>query len=314
MRFEDWWVSSYLYYNGPLEHIILDVVYPFIEKMKRNPDIKGYFFIRYWENGQHIRLRIKCNSVEAKNRIKRRIIDLFEKFLLGKRTDESVHDDSFQSGSVHFIDYIPEIDRYGGTSAIMVAEKQFELSSKVVLELLRKTDGLTYNSAMGIALKLHVSFAFAVGMSVDEAVEFYSTMSENWKPDLLGRQTSTDEYYLWINKKFTESFEKQKDVIVPIVENLWYTNSRHGTWLEEWHKGMKAISAELQILYGQNEVNFPSPSIFVQSDLTAENNCLWNIYISYVHMTNNRLGINNYDEGYLCFIIKESLVSIHDKY
>ncbi|MGB5931124.1 MAG: lantibiotic dehydratase C-terminal domain-containing protein, partial [Cyclobacteriaceae bacterium] len=33
----------------------------------------------------------------------------------------------------------------------------------------------------------------------------------------------------------------------------------------------------------------------------------WRIYDSYVHMTNNRLGIQNRDEAYLAYLIKKCL-------
>jgi hypothetical protein len=48
----------------------------------------------------------------------------------------------------------------------------------------------------------------------------------------------------------------------------------------------------------------------VENALDVNQELLWNFYADYIHMTNNRLGILNKDEGYLGFLIMQSLLAI----
>jgi hypothetical protein len=45
-------------------------------------------------------------------------------------------------------------------------------------------------------------------------------------------------------------------------------------------------------------------------DISEEQQQLWPIFESYVHMTNNRLGILNRDESYLGYLMQQSLTAL----
>jgi hypothetical protein len=79
-------------------------------------------------------------------------------------------------------------------------------------------------------------------------------------------------------------------------------------WLNNWLKEMIIIGNELKTVRKKQELVFPEhykPNFEI--NFSEENQKLWYILESYVHMTNNRLGILNRDEAYLGYLIKKSL-------
>ncbi|MGF1671449.1 MAG: thiopeptide-type bacteriocin biosynthesis protein, partial [Balneolaceae bacterium] len=117
------WLSAHIFYSEPFEGILINGVKPFIEKLKKEKKIEGYFFIRYWERGPHIRLRIKADSHILKDDIKPRLLSYFTEFMRespSKRNEPKWVQNLtsgkqwYSNNSIQFINYEPETARYGG--------------------------------------------------------------------------------------------------------------------------------------------------------------------------------------------------------
>jgi hypothetical protein len=77
-------------------------------------------------------------------------------------------------------------------------------------------------------------------------------------------------------------------------------------WLKLFHESLVKTDGELDRIFSTGEIVFDSESnIFEnnQSDAKAR------IYVSYLHMLNNRLGLNNHDESYMAFVLNELINS-----
>jgi hypothetical protein len=76
---------------------------------------------------------------------------------------------------------------------------------------------------------------------------------------------------------------------------------------------MHLIYRELKDAFEKGRIEIPiSFRITGKNDLQEEKQRLWFIYSSYVHMTNNRLGILNQDEAYAAFLISKCLSAINE--
>ena len=104
----------------------------------------------------------------------------------------------------------------------------------------------------------------------------------------------------------------QKSVLIPYHETVW--NAFHEgvnfeqEWLNSWLNGMTNIKNALKEAFLNQKLIFPNwikPNSEIKTP--PERQLFWYLYDSYVHMTNNRLGILNRDEAYLGYLIKESL-------
>lgn len=146
------WYSYHIFIHDMTYHdpFLTDYLKPLLESEKEN--LEGFFFIRYWQGGPHIRFRFRSAVPE---RIEDRLKETMNRFRLyytpGYRLTESEYYknhsfDGFQpkeeelywheDGTLIEIPYEPELERYGGELAIEFSEKLFQYSSTLALELL----------------------------------------------------------------------------------------------------------------------------------------------------------------------------------
>lgn len=324
------WLCAYLYYTEPLQDILINGVKPLVSKILSEKLANQYFFIRYGERGPHIRLRFKGNEITLLNEVKPRLDKWFTDYFNNKpstRIDseyvKNLPEDKkwFPNNSIQYIPYEPETERYGGPNAILFAEKLFEASSNTVLEILEKSTGWGYERALGVAIQIHLSFAFAIGLTFDQAIFFFQLVHDSWysrayynfepnvsKSDLAIKAEET-------RIAFENNFEKQKEFLVPYHKLMWDGLVEgcefEEEWINKWIQDCKQYN--LSIIKLQKESKFKSinssnlkyPST-IEKEL-FERLC---VYEPLIHMTNNRLGILNRDEAFLGFLIKKSLEEI----
>jgi len=322
------WLAAYLYYAEPWEQLLVKAVKPFVESTLADGLAEQFFFIRYWEQGPHIRLRFKGDTAVLENKLKPKLDAYFKKYFR-KNPSERVEPEWlkelpleqvwFPNHSIQYIPYEPEIERYGGPEGILIAEKQFQASSEVVLNILAESQNWSYERALGAAIQLHLGFAYALGMTLEEATAFFTRLFESWFGWGLGlfdyEKNQPVNDYEKQKSEFLELFENQfnlqKKMLLPFHQTLWQAlESRAGfenQWQNYWLQGMRDINDELLASQRSGQLNYPpgrqiSPKIKVPKSRQL----LWLILNSYVHMTNNRLGILNRDEAYLGYLIKQS--------
>ncbi|MCW3104368.1 MAG: putative Lantibiotic biosynthesis protein [Bacteroidetes bacterium] len=326
MEQQNHWLSIYLIYNEPWEKLLTECLNPFAKSIIEKSLAERFFFIRYWEKGPHIRLRFegKAEDLEKIKSLAAKVFcDYFIKYPSFREEPawlKSLPEEQqwFPDNSVRYVPYEPETQRYGGPVGLHIAEKQFQSSSSAVLSLIEDSQDWDYTSALGAAIQLHLSFAYAMGMDLDETLRFFTCTFEGWLPrayyffekditaeELADRREKTLE-------AFKSTFEKQKESLVPFHESFWQAllenNEFEQEWLNKWIREMKARSNELKT--AQQENTLICPETFGErypADIPAATRERWILYDSYIHMTNNRLGITNRDEGYLGYIINESL-------
>ncbi len=323
------WLSAYLFYSEPWEKFLIEAVHPFVENIFKEGLSEQFFFIRYWERGPHIRLRFKGQPDLLENvlrpKLKSYFRDYFNRYPTVRKDPDWVKNlpegqKWFPNNSIQLIAYEPEIIRYGGSVGLLIAEKQFEISSRCVLAVIRESSAWDYERALGAAIQMHLSFAHSMGMTLQETVRFYSYISEGWLLNAVGHENS--QSFKELDKKkeivlnaFIESFDKQKAKLASFHKTLWNALDNRcefeQEWLNTWHKGISQIAAELrraqlnqQLILEKSKLS--NPSNIDPKDIIAFSQILE----SYVHMTNNRLGIMNHDEAYLGFLITQSLLSL----
>jgi len=121
--------DSWLYFNlytpdrNTMKLII--ILYDFLEALKNDKKIKSWFFIRYRDPKEHIRLRINAD--------KENLIEIFP--VLNNYLNDLVNNFFIKKFTLDFYDR--EIERYGGINCIDFAEKVFAADSYVCSEILK---------------------------------------------------------------------------------------------------------------------------------------------------------------------------------
>lgn len=326
------WLAAYLYCGEPWEKFLIEAVKPFVEKTMENRWADRFFFIRYWERGPHIRLRFKGNAETLEKKVKPQLDSYFPEYFREHPTQRDTPEyieklppeqQWFPNDSVQYIDYEPEIDRYGGPNGIHIAERQFEASSRAVFAVIEESGDWGYDRALGAAIQLHLGFAFALGMDLVETGEFFSRISTTWFSRAYGHTPDTPKDEIKERQEITlnafeENFQRQKPTLVPYHQTLWsaFTEEMEfeQEWINQWLKNMTSIKNELITAQEQNLLVIPQwfrPE--TGKEIPEHRRQLWVILESYIHMTNNRLGILNRDEAYLGYLIKESLKGVRGK-
>jgi thiopeptide-type bacteriocin biosynthesis protein len=300
------WVSAYIFHSLPFEKIIAEWLSPFLEYVTADHKITHYFFIRYWERGAHLRVRLLLPDVGKRSVVENHLLDSVQNYFKLAGGKEHQH-------RVEFATYQPEWDRYGGRLLMPVAEQHFVDSSKVVAELIRENyEHWDYALAMGIAIQMQVLFAQALFTELPQSAGFFQFYFQHWLPcSLKGRADgnfSKDSIAKTI-QHFENSFQQQKEQIAGIVATL-RRNDLSENWQSSWYcccqrlKG--AIDQEVKPGAG-----FGSPRFQISDELPLDRFTQggWSILESLVHMTNNRLGIDLRDEAFLAYLLAKSLTA-----
>ncbi len=267
------WLSIHFY---PLEAenvFLTRAVKPFLEQHIWPRQGARAFFIRYEdEKGRHIRLRLRGEDEWVNETLQPALQGWFE----GR-------------GERQKIAYEPETERFGGEEGLALAEEYFHVSTRVAFERLGR-DVYTSGDAMFDALRLHTMTAFAAGFSREKAAWYFGQLCEQWLP--LFFQNADGEpleanFFEDLKSNFEKSFEPQKEDLRAALDELWKAletekfDKTQPEWLR-WLRGNQLILQE----FGENlEKTLPS----------------------LLHLTNNRLGLNNQDEVHLNFILSRAL-------
>lgn len=177
------------------DRVVNDVVRPTVEAVPNRP----WFFIRYWQAGPHVRLRIgdlDARSFEVvEESLRRRLADAgmpvgdeppvtaaayragAERLAAGERGTDRVVRDLLPAG-VYRAAYEPEYDRYGGAALMPRAERLFQVSSELVLGMLPRA--ATTGKRAAVALRATVSAAAALGDEGERAA-FYAHGLAAWR-------------------------------------------------------------------------------------------------------------------------------------
>lgn len=311
-----YWLSAHLYHEGDMRTFLLQAVQPFLKNELDKVGVDSFFFIRYWDKGSHIRLRIPYFDLEKEMEIKPRLIRYFEAYFKANPSERGGDYDIknypdwqtwYPNDSILFKEYVPETNRYGGKDAIRIAERQFFYSSRAVLEAL--PDLTSYDQLIGTAIQFHISLFHACGLKPADAPLFFGNIYEDWffsafklndKTKAMVKERSEAEMI------FKQEFQAQRSVISPFIKAFWELlenpEAIESTWIPSWLKGMKEVAQDLEAA----QKNSSWQTSYTDDKETNQN--LWHVLESYVHMTNNRLGILNKDEPFIAYFIKESFL------
>lgn len=188
-----------------------------------------------------------------------------------------------ERGAVEEIPYEPETERFGSPQGMQLAEEFFHLSTRVVLDRLNRP--YTYGDAMFDGLRMHVITAFSAGWNREKSSWYFEQLCRQWI-DLFFQAAETSTNPDWqraLLQDFEASFKPQQEDLRLAVSELWTALDKNNfdtdqpEWLR-WLRGNQMLLAE----FGDSlERQLPS----------------------LIHLSNNRLGINNQDEVYLNFLL-----------
>lgn len=317
------WFAAYLFYSGDLDLMLRELVAPFIREFFPDGQTDTqYFFIRYWENGSHIRLRINfeyaLHQILAKV-LEQRANDFFNQYPAVRKLKDPVNQNMNQAVSqavcqsvesvdqtvsqsvnqfvdqplaadhtIQFSVYEPEIMRYGNQQSLTWAEQHFFKSSTFILDwICTKKPG---TSALIQALRLHLILLLATGWEIPRLIAVCDFFIDGWLPRLyILRADVAAQKIFWV-KEFETSFNRTKAVILPASKVFWEELTA-GTANQ---KVQDLLKTNILILQNYQQADFKETKLI-------------EIMTSLMHMNNNRLGISNHEEAYGMYCTRQCL-------
>jgi hypothetical protein len=150
------WVSAHLYFHGDQDAVIVGAVRPAVERLRRAGLAEGFFFLRYWEGGPHVRLRVLTRP-EQVDQARSVIEETVEGFYRASPSASSMTAQEYADtapglaalermddydtvlhpdNSLAFIDYVPEVEAFGTGRSLEAVERQLMAGSALALELI----------------------------------------------------------------------------------------------------------------------------------------------------------------------------------
>jgi thiopeptide-type bacteriocin biosynthesis protein len=304
------WISAELHYNGKLEHFLAKSVKPLIDSIIQTGIANRYFFVRFFDNSQYIKLRFQSNENNINSLIKPHIQEHFKEVYKHK-TDTPI---SQKVDNLLFDNYEPEIKRFGGMYGMSIAEQHFEASSNVVLSFINeKVKSWNYETALGSAIQIQLGFAHKLGMNINECIEFFRYY---YQLTLHFNLQNTSVHKADLLKFFDEGFSYQEKQLTGFHSKMWTLLEDNSTFDDEYYNKWLSQCGLTKDYYADAfnnfDIDYHIDEVLVSTinEVSDYKLFLWPQFANLLHLTNNRLGIHNRDESFLAYVMFKSLDKI----
>lgn len=295
---QDWFaLHIFLSDAAAADRFLLDWVTPQVRQLMGNGSASGWFFLRYWEGGPHLRVRLRGLSPAARTQLLADARAAVPAYLSAQPpTREAYYRNHFfdgqpmdlaqlpwyDEGSVEVLPYEPEWRRYGGTAGLPVNEQLFDLGSTLALGLVRASPG-DVSRRLQLAASLMPLFALA------------------WQSDLAGVARFLDDYvaYWSLSSAQVKAFNAPAHAPAPTAEQCQrlaqqLQGARDGATVRSpaalLMAGLDAALAQWAIQRHQGLLVSPITGAPVADD-AQHRLALQAMLASQLHMLNNRLGL-----------------------
>ncbi len=272
------WLSAYLYAPAVRRFADLDAVIrvaagPIIDAAHENRLIERAFFIRYRDPRFHIRLRLRCRGDQTQ-----RATQLVNDFWSTARGTCRGHD-------LRWIPYEPETERYGGPGGLAIAEEFFCYSSRLAIALV--ADGANWDDAarFGCATAAAILCVRAFRPDGSGAASPLTT----WLPHsrtlmrAIGEGTGVEQ----VDDDAGSASTGTSD-IAGLVRSVWRSCEMDAALPEPFQTFMNDLTGtRVQLLNTCSAGRIEVRGAAIDWDNTRSH-----LLPSYLHMTNNRLGVS----------------------
>jgi hypothetical protein len=285
------WISAHFFYQGELDRLIVKLVGPLVAEIGDADPTIDFFFVRYWEGGPHVRLRIRTKRLTGhRNLVERRASEFFRAFpsedrlkdpnlfsefsaALAKREGVRAHPVRYPNDSVQFINYNFDFSRYG--TAEGPVERHFGESSRIALGLL--TAGLSMDQRQAVAFAA-VLLTFAACDGLPNNIE--KRIISNWSAWAFEKENA-----LVLERAFSDAYEERKaelTALTLVTLNLVRNASARSNnpFASAWLDSLTNLKGSLNGVSGSREATL---------DACA-------------HMLMNRLGLSPSREAYVRYL------------
>lgn len=330
------WVALHVFYSSNVNPIVVEAVRPLVDELKADKLIDRWFFIKYWMEGPHLRLRLRLTDPAARTVVLERATTALSAFLkrrgalydydtkdlgplyktmyLAEYSEEQWDEEYGPDGEMPFrpnnsiaaFPYEPEHDRYGGPVGMDIAEWHFEHSSDLACRLFATTNMRVRPLLLGMTGQLSLMLAYTFLGDDEKVCRFFTRYRGFW-------ETSYDEGSDDAHESFDKGFELSREALTDRLDHIRGAVAKPLSELTgvelEWMSHCRELRDTVLAAAKAGKFEFPVRAD-VTTSLADDPEALATVLLSsYVHMTSNRLGASILDETYLAYVVERCLTS-----
>ncbi|MFI1801100.1 lantibiotic dehydratase C-terminal domain-containing protein [Streptomyces sp. NPDC020379] len=330
------WQALHIFYPGSPRPMLTRAVRPLLDELTADGLITNYFFLNYWLEGPHVRLRLKPARPGAEAEVRARTEQAIGAFLrsrpaLYQVTSEfyvelynTLFDQEFTeeerrpyldadgrmrlraTNTYSWEPYAPEYGKYGGPAGVALAEWHFRHSTDLVIDAMRGMNLQVRTVLLGFAAQLMMTMTAVLLDDRDAVAAYLERYHHFWHRSFSGTALvdpgeAYDRTYDAMADGLRARFETVLDATASgttdHLPGAVRTWARHCTELRTAVAGL-AVRGELEFRDWENggTTTVTDPGAALQILLSP-----------YMHMTNNRLHVTIRDEAYLSYVLARSL-------
>ena len=333
------WHAIHIYYAANPQPLLVQCVRPLVEELNSAGLLAGYFFINYWVEGPHVRLRLKPVTAAATEEVCRRAEAAVSGFLRRRPALYKIDDD--RSRDLHnslvrmemspqeaggYLDedgrmkyrgnntfsyepYAPEYGKYGGTEGVALAEWHFQRSSDLVIDLLRTKNMHLRTFRLGTSAQLMMVMSACFLPTTGDLAQFLDTYHAFWhryvnRADGIGVADYGRDYDS-MAEKLTRRFAHVRQVVGDgDLTRLPGYLSGWAAHCRQLRDRVCRLAVDGELVFGTAEAAGEAAG---EARITDPEAALIRLLTPYLHMTNNRLHVSVVDEAYLSYLLGRTL-------
>lgn len=309
------WLSLHVFLSDPVqaERYLRERLEPAILRWRRDKALERWFFIRYWEGGAHLRIRLSGPVAQDQQHVMAVLADRIGEFCSDNppTREEYYRGHSFDGapvvvedlpwypdGTVAKIGYEPETVRYGGEHAIGANEQMFDLSSRLALSLCKATAG-TRDGRLSSAFLLMAAAVLACGEDLPGLGAYFGQYGAVWASHVSAGVLDT----------MPQPSDEQMRLLLRLQQEAaagWDAKSAHAIWAA----GVGHLVERMRSLHEQGRLVMPFDARTTVGEAMCKSAVL-GIVGSQIHMLNNRLGIPAAGEFLLARLLAGAVKSLN---
>jgi len=296
------WRALHVHRYAHQDGFLVDGLAPVLAPLRTSGVLRRSFFLRYWQGGPHVRVRLLLDPAQADAaqaevaaRLRGWLADVpdgapfdVEQFqrdaqpTLAALEDETT-DTVYAPDTVRPAPYRPEFDKYGGPRGVAIAEEFFDRSSAVVLAALPGVGGAS-SRRLGAGFADMLRGLGAAGLTAAEMAAFFRHYCLLWSPYV---------------------FDQFLDIWPGLLTARRPALRTHAEWVLAHHEqldnpfstAMRDARRALQEAAGEV---LPAVTLLGAEAPTERRRQV--LLVSYLHTHNNRLGLTPEQEAFLGYL------------
>lgn len=327
------WRAYHIFYGGSPVVLLSDCVIPLAEYLMENGHVTEYFYINYWLQGSHVRLRLRVPDQNSMDEVDRLVTEWVEDYLarepslhpMTELLDNDFYNQLFRgefpesdrpkyfhpngdpnfavNNSIEVRKYAPEWGRYGGERGMLISEWFFVRSTAQVVELMKLGNLTVRTILLGIATQMTAMTAVCMLRDLETVRDFFVDYHHRWAA---GYDTNPAYGTPEGRREHASTTKAIRQLVTPHLIAL--SEGRQADlppMLRNWVEICMAAREAIDVAYEEEPLHFD----YTDGHRVAEtpHDASWSLCHSFIHMTNNRMMVSVADEAFLAYQLVSAL-------